>query len=330
MRLLVLTAVLAIAGSAEAQTGGAPAKASASKATVADPQSIRIGKEVVARALHQASTRAKAPFIGINCGAIPANLLESELFGHVRGAFTGADKERGGLLRDAKDGTVLLDEIGEMPLAMQAGILRVLQEKLVRPLGGTNELPVAARIIAATNRDLESMVQERTFREDLYYRIHVATLVLPSLRERREDIPMLVDHLLTRFAARYRRDKKPVEREALRALVEHPWPGNVRQLEHVLLSAWLMGDKDEIALEDLGLPTSRAASSSVSRERAGTSSTSRTRSSGSRSADPEHDERERILQALATEGGNRVKAAESLGIPRRTFYRRLKQYGLLD
>ncbi len=281
------------------------------------------GKEVVARALHQASTRASAPFIGINCGAIPANLLESELFGHVRGAFTGADRERGGLLRDAKEGTVLLDEIGEMPLAMQASILRVLQEKLVRPLGGTSELPVAARIIAATNRNLEEMVQARTFREDLYYRIHVATLVLPSLRDRREDIPMLVDHMLTRFAARYRRDKKPVERQALRALVEHPWPGNVRQLEHVLLSAWLMGDEDEIRLEDLGLSSARGFA------------TSKAPSAPAARANPrpdgdDDDERERILQALARENGNRVKAAETMGIPRRTFYRRLKQYGLLD
>lgn len=280
------------------------------------------GKEVVARALHQASTRASAPFIGINCGAIPANLLESELFGHVRGAFTGADRERGGLLRDAKEGTVLLDEIGEMPLAMQAGILRVLQEKLVRPLGGTTELPVAARIIAATNRNLEEMVQERTFREDLYYRIHVATLVLPSLRDRREDIPMLVDHLLTRFAARYRRDKKPVEREALRALVEHPWPGNVRQLEHVLLSAWLMGDEDEIRLEDLGLSSSRGFGTPKSPSAPAARPKPR--------AESGDDERESILQALASEGGNRVKAAEALGMPRRTFYRRLKQYGLLD
>ena len=276
------------------------------------------GKEVVARALHQASTRRSAPFVGINCGAIPANLLESELFGHVRGAFTGADRDRAGLLRDAKDGTVLLDEIGEMPLAMQAGILRVLQEKLVRPLGGTSELPVAARIIAATNRDLEEMVRERTFREDLYYRIHVATLVLPSLRDRREDIPMLVDHLLGRFAARYHRDRKPVAREALRALVDHPWPGNVRQLEHVLLSAWLMGDEDEIRLEDLGLSSPRGASAirAVPRPRA--------------QKDAALDERESILQALAREQGNRVRAAEALGMPRRTLYRRLKQYGLLD
>ena len=278
------------------------------------------GKEVVARAIHQASARAKSPFIGINCGAIPANLLESELFGHVRGAFTGADRERTGLLRDAKDGTVLLDEIGEMPLAMQAGLLRVLQEKLVRPLGGTSELPVSARIIAATNRDLEQMVQERSFREDLYYRIHVATVVLPALRERREDIPMLIDHLLTRFATRYRRDKKPVDRDAMRALVEHPWPGNVRQLEHVLLSAWLMGDKDEIVREDLALSSARGFSSGKD-------------SSHSRPAPRAtngDDERERIVRALAKEGGNRVRAAEALNMPRRTFYRRLKQYGLLD
>ena len=170
------------------------------------------GKEVVARAVHIAGPRAKQPFLGVNCGAIPANLLESELFGHVRGAFTGADRDRKGLFREAENGTILLDEIGEMPQKMQAGLLRVLQEKTVRPVGGAKEEPCNARVIAATNRDLVAMVAEGTFREDLYYRLHVIELKVPPLRERAEDIPALIDHFLTLFAARHKRERKTVER----------------------------------------------------------------------------------------------------------------------
>src|SRR5262249_28746833 len=152
------------------------------------------GKEVVARALHNAGPRAKKPFVGINCGAIPEHLLESELFGHVRGAFTGADRDRRGLFREATEGTILLDEIGEMPKKMQAGLLRVLQERVVRPVGGAREEPVDTRVIAATHRDLGGMVRESRFREDLYYRLHVIEVRVPPLRERLEDIPVLIDY----------------------------------------------------------------------------------------------------------------------------------------
>ena len=214
------------------------------------------GKEMVARAVHIAGPRAKKPFLGVNCGAIPANLLESELFGSVRGAFTGADRDRRGVFQEAEGGTLLLDEIGEMPQRMQAGLLRVLQEKTVRPVGGATEDPVDVRVIAATNRDLSRMVADGSFREDLFYRLHVVEMHVPALRERVDDIPPLIDHFLSLFAARYRRERKSMARDALRKLCAYPWPGNVRQLEHVLLSAWLMSDKSEIPAEDVELPSS--------------------------------------------------------------------------
>jgi DNA-binding NtrC family response regulator len=281
------------------------------------------GKEVVARAIHTASTRAKRSFTGVNCGAIPANLLESELFGHVRGAFTGADRDRKGLLRESEGGTLLLDEIGEMPIKMQASLLRVLQEKKVRPVGGANEEPVDVRIIAATNRDLEQMVKEGTFREDLYYRLHVVEVRVPPLRERTEDIPPLIDHFLTLFSTRYRRERKTISRDALRRMAAYEWPGNVRQLEHVLLNAWLMGESRELGESDIQLPAldSRPLSSSGSSRSAVRPARNETEFKDS--------EKERILRALAACNWNRVKAAELTGIPRRTFYRRLKEFGIL-
>lgn len=304
------------------------------------------GKEVVARAVHSAGTRRKAPFIGVNCGAIPENLLESELFGHVRGAFTGADRDRKGLFREASDGTLLLDEIGEMPLKMQAGLLRVLQEKRVRPVGGTNEEPCNARVIAATNRSLSRMVEDGTFREDLFYRLHVVELRIPPLRERADDIPALVDHFLGLFAARHKRERKTIARDAIRKLTAFEWPGNVRQLEHVLLTAWLLSEETEIGADDLDLPapsghshalassppaSTSSLSSTSSRQPNGTTSTSSTTSGVRvRSKEDFRDvEKEKIIGALTRCNWNRVKAAEMVGLPRRTFYRRLKEYGIL-
>jgi transcriptional regulator with GAF, ATPase, and Fis domain len=182
------------------------------------------GKEVVARTIHSASPRSKGPFVGINCGAIPEHLLESELFGHVRGAFTGADRDRRGLFREATEGTILLDEIGEMPHKMQAGLLRVLQEKVVRPVGGAREEPAATRVIAATHRDLAAMVERNAFREDLYYRLHVVEVHVPALRERIEDVPLLIDHFLGIFAARYSRERRSVSRAALKRLMAQQRP----------------------------------------------------------------------------------------------------------
>ncbi len=306
------------------------------------------GKEVVARAIHAMGARAKEPFLGVNCGAIPANLLESELFGHVRGAFTGADRDRKGLFREAREGTLMLDEVGEMPLKMQAGLLRVLQEKTVRPVGGVTEEPSHARVVAATNRDLAEMVAQGTFREDLYYRLHVIELRIPPLRERAEDIPALVDHFLTLFSARHKRERKTIARSAIRALSKFEWPGNVRQLEHVLLNAWLLSEENEIGIEDLDLPasitSSRSSSSSAHEKRSKsrsdksrsnprtTSKSSSTTKSGPRPKSQDEfraTEKKKILEALARCQWNRLKAAEMIGLPRRTFYRRLKEYGIV-
>ena len=300
------------------------------------------GKEVVARAIHSASERKDRPFLGVNCGAIPEHLLESELFGHVRGAFTGADRDRKGLFREGEGGAILLDEIGEMPQKMQAGLLRVLQERTVRPVGGTNEEPVDVRTIFATNRDLAAMVEDKTFREDLYYRIHVVEVALPPLRDRVEDIPPLVDHFLGIFAARYKRDKKGVSREAMRRLAAYDWPGNVRQLEHVLLNAWVLSDASELQIDDFDLPDGHVSASTTSmpvssQTRSMPTPPSRPRSERSISSQrapkstlSQHrkDERERILRALQSCNWNRVKAAKLIGIPRRTFYRRLREYGI--
>jgi transcriptional regulator with GAF, ATPase, and Fis domain len=289
------------------------------------------GKEMVARAIHETSPRSKAKMLGVNCGAIPENLLESELFGHVRGAFTGADRERKGLFRECEGGTILLDEIGETPAKMQAGLLRVLQERTVRPVGGSQEQSVDARVVCATNRDLQALVREGKFREDLYYRIHVVEVHLPALRERGEDIPQLVDHFLGIFCARYKREKKAVSREALRVLADHDWPGNVRQLENVLLNAWVMSEEDELLPEDFDLPqlssSERDPQPELDPERERVARVARRASKGTTS-EHHRTERERILEALRACNWNRVKAAEISGIPRRTFYRRLREYGI--
>ncbi|HEY3234820.1 MAG TPA: sigma 54-interacting transcriptional regulator [Polyangiaceae bacterium] len=295
------------------------------------------GKEVVARAIHAASPRAKKRLLGLNCGAIPEPLLESELFGHVRGAFTGADRERRGLFRECEGGSILLDEIGEMPPKMQASLLRVLQDQRVRSVGGTHEETVDVRLLFATNRELGKLVEAGKFREDLYYRIHVVELRLPPLRERREDIPQLVDHFAGLFAARYKRERKAVSRDAMRRLLAYDWPGNVRQLEHVLINAWVLSERPELESDDLDVPdgyvpSPSAAVASAEPDRVEPASPRETavRLPRTRHALSQHRmaERERILQALQASNWNRVRAAELSGIPRRTFYRRLREYGI--
>ncbi len=290
------------------------------------------GKEVVARAIHGASARAKSRVLGVNCGAIPENLLESELFGHVKGAFTGADRERKGLFRECQGGTILLDEIGETPLKMQAGLLRVLQEKRVRPVGGSQEEEIDVRLLFATNRDLSQMVADGKFREDLYYRIHVVEIRVPALRERPEDIPQLVDHFLGLFAARYKREKNGITKEALQRLSQYSWPGNVRQLENVLLNAWVLSEELELDAGDLDLPDGwnvgvSAQRPARERERESPRGATIKLRKGTVS-EHRRDERDRILEALRASNWNRVKAAEISGIPRRTFYRRLREYGI--
>ncbi|HVZ89213.1 MAG TPA: sigma-54 dependent transcriptional regulator [Polyangia bacterium] len=210
------------------------------------------GKGLVARAIHAESGRAAGPFVSINCAAIPEGLLESELFGYVRGAFTGAARDHGGLYAEARGGTLFLDEIGEMVPALQAKLLHVIESGSVRPVGGTREVPVDARILAATNRNLAAAVRDGKFREDLLYRLDVVSIALPALRDRREDLPQLAAHLLTELRGRY--PKSPVERvgaEALALLARHAWPGNVRELSHVLERIVLLGRRPEIGVDDL-------------------------------------------------------------------------------
>jgi two-component system response regulator PilR (NtrC family) len=213
------------------------------------------GKELVARAVHVCSPRAGEPFVSINCGAFPETLLESELFGYVKGAFTGANQNKRGLFEVANEGTIFLDEISETSLAMQVKLLRVLQERRVRPVGGTNEIDIDVRVIAATNRDLDRQVAENTFREDLYYRLNVIPISVPPLRERREDIPVLVNHFLKKYAAAAGRNILRVNQDSLAALTGYEWPGNVRQLENTIERAVALETGEELRAE---LPAEKA------------------------------------------------------------------------
>ena len=266
------------------------------------------GKELVARALHRLGPEAHRPMLSVNCAAVPENLLESELFGHVRGAFTGADRDRTGLFAEARGGIVFLDEVGEMPLSMQAKLLRVLQEREVRPVGGTRAMPVDFRVLAATNRDLRKRVEEGAFRQDLYYRLAVVEVELPALRERRSDLPILIEALLDKLAREQGRELPRIDREAMLALQRHDWPGNVRELENVLARALVLGS-EVIGIDDLGLASARRR-------------TPRTRESF------EENESERIAAMLELVGWNVSEAARRLNMPRNTLYRRMKRYGL--
>ncbi|HEY3097725.1 MAG TPA: sigma-54 dependent transcriptional regulator [Methylomirabilota bacterium] len=274
------------------------------------------GKELVAAAIHRLSSRAKRPFIPVNCSAIPQDLLESEFFGHVRGAFSGAVADALGLFRGADEGTIFLDEIAELSPALQVKLLRVLQEMQVRPVGSTKAFPVDVRVIAATNRDLERAMTEGSFRQDLFYRLNVVRVTLPPLRERREDIPALINHFLRRFNKRFHRDVRGVAPEALAALTAYTFPGNVRELENLIERAFAMGAREQIALTDLP-------------------SLSKTPMSSTPVTSPESVpaladvERELILKALAVFKDDKEAAARALGISRRTIYRRLKEYGVL-
>src|SRR6266446_3768708 len=273
------------------------------------------GNELVAAAIHRLSIRAKGPFIPVNCSAIPRDLLESEFFGHVRGAFSGAVADALGLFRGANDGTIFLDEIAELPPELQVKLLRVLQEMSVRPVGSTKAHPVDVRVIAATNRNLEQAMHSGTFRQDLFYRLNVIRIQLPSLRERREDISSLVNHFIRRFNKRLRRDVKGISADALSALSGYDFPGNVRELENLIERAFAMGSRDQITLADLPSLTARP---SVAPSMAG--STVPTLA---------EVEKELILRALAVYNNDKEEAARALGISRRTIYRRLKEYGKL-
>lgn len=287
------------------------ARASASDVTVLIKGESGSGKELVARAIHSYSPRKETPFIAVNCGALTENLLESELFGHVRGAFTGADSNRKGLFEQASGGTLFLDEIGEVSGRMQAQLLRVLQEGEVRPVGSSTSYTVDTRVVAATNRSLEDMVQQGTFREDLLYRIMVIVITVPPLNKRREDIPLLVQHFLGRHGTEH---KRQIDIEALHALTAYGWPGNVRQLENTIARALALTPGDRITLDDL--PDEIAAQTAETSENDSTGeSTVKTLSELNR---------EYSLTILQRCGGNKSKAAELLGIDRKTLYRLLK------
>jgi DNA-binding NtrC family response regulator len=277
------------------------------------------GKEVVARYIHRLSERADRPFMSINCGALPESLLESELFGHVRGSFTGAVKDRDGLLVAASGGTFFLDEIGEMSAATQVKLLRAIQEREVIPVGATDAVAVDVRIIAATNRDLEEEIRKGNFRSDLYYRLNVIQLRLPPLRERREDIELLARHFLDRFAEREGADApRAVSKEAMDVLSVYDWPGNVRELENALERAAVVAEGGAIVPE--GLPERVRHQPDVRLVN---------------DTPPPNPTMEVIEQAyirwvLEAEGGNKTRAAEVLGIDPSTLYRKLNRYGLAE
>jgi DNA-binding NtrC family response regulator len=273
------------------------------------------GKEMVARAIHEGSGRRDRPMVSLNCSAVPEGLLESELFGHVRGAFTGADRDREGLFVAARGGTLFLDEIGDMPPRMQVDLLRVLQERRVRPVGSDRDVDVDARLLLASRTPLGDLVNAGRFREDLFYRLNVVTVRLPPLRERLEDMPPLVEHLLGGIAVRTRMARKTVSPRAMRRLREHSWPGNVRQLEHALTHAHLLCDGEVIDEGDLALDQDPARTAAPPPP--GTVAQRRMQ------------ERRKIIEALEAAGWNRSHACERIGMPRRTFYRRLREYGIL-
>jgi transcriptional regulator with PAS, ATPase and Fis domain len=272
------------------------------------------GKELVARAIHAGGPRRDGPFVGVNCAALPEALLESELFGHVRGAFTGAVRDHGGLFLAARGGTIFLDEIGETPLAVQAKLLRVLQEREVRPVGGDRAIAVPdVRVVCATNRKLADEVARGAFREDLFYRISVIEVRLPPLRERPEDIPAIAQTILEKLAKRQDGAIPRLTPSALRRLAAYAWPGNVRQLENVLARAMVLASNDVIGAEDIELPSAAPIRAPTDRTRAAFKMA----------------EKERIVAALDAYQWNVCEVSRALGIPRTTLYRKLAQFGLL-
>ena len=282
------------------------------------------GKELVARAIHQQSPRAEQPFIQVNCGAIPENLFESELFGHERGAFTGAVTSRPGRFELAHGGTLFLDEIGELPRDMQVKLLRVLQERTFERVGGVRSIQVDVRLVAATNCDLAAEVKKGAFREDLYYRLNVVPVQLPPLRDRPDDIPLLVEHFVARFNKRLGRDVHGVTPEATAAMMAHPWPGNIRELENLIERAVLLAEQPLIGLgampglegtaPDTGSPEDIEDMGLKAYVRAYTAKL----------------ERARIRRVLAAEGGNVTRAARRLEISRKSLQMKMKEYGLRD
>ena len=275
------------------------------------------GKELVARAIHFRGALAQAPFLAVDCGSLVPTLMESELFGYEKGAFTGAIKSKAGLFQAADGGTIFLDEIGELPLEMQAKLLRVLQEKEVRPVGSNEKVSIDVRVIAATNRDLEEAYRAGTFRKDLYFRLNVVTVQLPSLRERRSDIPMLTHHFLGRYA---QGAQTQVSAAAMKSLLQYDWPGNVRELENCVARAVALGDGKLIDVADLPPAIRTEQPDSPSNQSADAASLSTTALA--------EMERMTILRVFEQANGDKVLTGKMLGISRATLYRKLKRYNI--
>jgi Nif-specific regulatory protein len=292
-------------------------KVSKSKATVLLRGESGTGKELIAKAIHFESPRAKGPFIAVNCAAIPETLLEAELFGYERGAFTGAVTAKPGKFELANGGTLFLDEIGEMSPTLQAKLLRVIQEHTFERLGGTKSINVDVRIIAATNKDLEDMVKKGLFREDLYWRLNVVSIFLPPLRERKEDIPLLIEHFLKRFNKEYGR-RISISSQAMEKLIRYSWPGNVRELENTIERLVILAEKEEITVEDLPIhiksemlkPFNPSNTYSLKKE-------------------IEELEKRRIEEALKKCDYNQALAARLLGITQRQIGYKIKKYKIL-
>lgn len=279
------------------------------------------GKELVARAVHNQSRRANERFVPVDCGAIPENLLESELFGYERGAFTGADRQRTGLLELANKGTFFLDEIGDLPQVLQAKLLRTLQERTLRRVGGNNEVEVDVRIVAATSRDLDAMVQAREFREDLYYRINVVRLDLPPLRNRGDDLGLLAEFFTERFSREMGRPVVPAIKHATyRVMADYDWPGNVRELQNVIRRALALSQSHEIMPADLPVSVVAAAESNQGRSARGFFAM--------RGEHTARFEREYLASLLARHKGNVKDSAAEAKLPRATLYRLLKNHEL--
>jgi len=284
------------------------------------------GKNVVAKAIHYGSPRAERPFVNITCSALTETLLESELFGHERGAFTDAKTQKKGLLEVADGGTAFLDEIGEMGMAMQAKMLRFLEEKTFKRVGGTRDIEVEVRIIAATNRDLQQAVQQGLFREDLYYRLKVIPIRLPTLRERREDIPLLMQHFLDHFNQEFHKSTTHVDPLAMAALTAYDWPGNIRELRNFVERVMILEDKATIELEDL--PRAMRDGEGLSTRAGIVGRGAVSMPVGSMTL--EEMERAAIVRALEQVSHNQVRAAKLLGVSRDTLRYRMKKFGLLE